>query len=338
MIRTICLLSVACVVVLASSVRSSAKDSPPSAPDAALIPFLNDQTIGVLSVDLTSDSSTKALRGVLGTPGFFGHPQFRQAMLQVLTIIAPDDDGARGEVKSTPVDEVKTIYLVAVWSNLLRLFTEKYDHDAFEDDRGSHQGRDLCRSWFLIVPGAKRVTIDELRLALPDPAGIHTGDVWACREINTCTVIAQQQLLDTVEHARPIPRPEITEALAVVKHHPLRMIAAAPPFFARAAGEILRSPAFGTDRPLGDFVAPIRWVAVADLTKGHESMEVMLRTADPQQAHDVAEFGRLVLPAAQNWLAEAKALGSDIELPDFEFPAPTVDRDRVRWAAMQTHP
>src|SRR5262249_35591132 len=78
-------------------------------------------------------------------------------------------------------------------------------------------------------------------------------------------------LLDQLGSIPSTARPEFRTALAAAGERPMRLAVVPPPIFARAAEEILRDPAPGTDKPAGPILAHgFRWLSLGvepDLAK-----------------------------------------------------------------------
>ena len=224
------------------------------APDAAIAPFLGDQTFAVAAIDLTAPGNRP--------PGAIHHRAGRRRRSK------PTVKSVRRSARSCcgwrrPAREAeiranldcrrsisgRTAYLVATCSDVFGAFTNA------RPAQGS-----FGKSLFLVLPGLKPETIQKLGKDMAESPG--NKQTWTCREIHACAVLAEPKLLERLAGLKPTTRPDLAAALAAAGERPLRIAVAPPALFAQAAGEILRSPAAGTAAPLGESLAGFRWAAL----------------------------------------------------------------------------
>ncbi len=260
--------------------------------DAAVFPLLNDQTVAVLAIDLTSPGVVEKLRTFLDEADSSGHRVFKQTMLKALSGLIPATSGSSSPNASQPVDQAKTVYVVAIWSNVMGLFTDG-GRAWLDDDPRAQRNHELGRSLFLVVPGASRNTVEQLHAAFADNDESDKTNVWDCREIGDCAVVAEPRLVERLATQQTSARPELAKALAAAGRKPLRLAIAAPPRFAQAAREILKSPVSDDGRPLGQYLAEVSWAAVGiELTESGTIAEIVVQSTGRARRRGIGRFSR----------------------------------------------
>jgi hypothetical protein len=295
----------------------------------AIAPFLDDQTVAVASVDLDSLSNVAGLQAFLETTP--DNHEFAMGLLKTLAILSPhsfhvpDAEGkppekSREAIDPLPVDGVRLVYVVAMWSDVMQFFT------------GAQARQKADRPLFLVVPGVSKPTIEKLRALLPEPGKTAPAEAVACREIDSCAVIAETWLLDRLATLKAAPRPEIEAALAAAGDCPVRIAVAPSPLFAQAATEILQTPALGADRPLGEYLASVRWIAVGiDPAADSRRLAVRLALTPAGDRDRMLDFiRRLAIPIDQQ-LAKDSKLQFPSEPPPPELPPAKVEGDQILW-------
>jgi hypothetical protein len=240
----------AAIVALTACLTCTAQDANQADSWSAIAPLVNEHTAAVLRIDLPKLDLPKLQR-------------------QVLDPLAPS--GADRSQVSIAVEKLKT------WSQQLQaqgggqiylLFTLENSPDILGSNR-----TDLVKSLFIAIPSAKGLSdaqIRDLETAIQLPAPIPTSPPIVgrmgprLRKIHGIDVLADESLLDKLASIRSSPRPEFALALRVGGDRPVSLAVVPPSIFARAAEEILRNPAPGTDQPIGKvLVHGIRWLGVA---------------------------------------------------------------------------
>ena len=198
---------------------------------AALAPFVNDQTIAVMRVDLKQFDFPAVIKQWL-------EPMCTTDLERtILDVVVRQLQQWTQRIKA---DDLDHFYVVAT----LAYLPDPAKPTQFGDD---WRAGFVSYSLFVVVPGARNKAIDDLhntiqahaKLAWP---GGNASVYPDCRRIHDAAVIGMGTILDQLAAIQPTTRPEFEKALVAAGGQPVCLAAAPPPIFTRAAEEILREP------------------------------------------------------------------------------------------------
>ncbi len=245
---------------------------------AAVAPFVNDQTVAVVSIDL-SQIDLPALEKQLIDP-------LRQSDAQRIAASVLSDKLSRFSQKLQE-EGVRYVYLIGSLQ-FLPLNTARQ-----ENTRRPYGTLDQCM--FMVVPGMQGTSRALLQMILNDqqmPAseGYRMFKVGpGLRETKYGTIVATEDVLDNWSGIEPQPRPEFEKALSAAGDHPICAAIAPTPVMARAAEEILRDPLPGSSEPIGQVLARgCRWMGIGVQPNVEKfSADVVIQSANAEAAHQL---------------------------------------------------
>ncbi|HEY1784939.1 MAG TPA: DUF1559 domain-containing protein [Pirellulales bacterium] len=325
-------LLIGCLVMslLAAGPQVSAEE--PAAPQDTAVPALaNDQAFAVIAIDLDWPGNPNPLQAFLeaisseSDDGSVAHQLLKAlAVLNPRSFHVPATDAAAAEkpreaARPHAANGVKQIYLVAASSDLMRLFSSP------------RQKQKIDVPLFLVVPGAGEETIKQLRALLPAPSKNpqnQTGVMSAGRQLQADVVVADPRLFDRLTAARP----EFAAALAAAGKLPVRIAVAPPPLFARAATEIVLSPAPGTDRPLGQYLAEIRSVSLGvDPTAESARLQMQIMQSPTGGRERMLDLIKDLASMVDTQLAKDSKQQFPSEGPPPKMPPAKIEGDTIVW-------
>jgi hypothetical protein len=278
---------------LATTGPSTSCAADPSPADA-IAPLLDEQTFAVAVVDLTAPGSVRAAQYLVGLARGASQNGSDAVLDKILSRLGAAEQGSESGAAG------HTVYLAATCTDVLGIFTSRT--------------RGLDESFFVVIPGLNKEALEEIRKAFPKPGANEKG--WTCEEMHSCTVIADSKLLKRLVSLEATPRPDLTEALAAAGERPVRIAVAPPALFARAAMEVLKSPAPGTERPLGEYLAGLRWACISVAPSGDQPRgELVVQAGNDEGAKRLAE---LIQGATQ-------------ELAKVQLASARIERGRATW-------
>ena len=211
---------------------------------AVIRPFVDDQTIAILRVDLRQIKLT-AFKAQLIDPILISESERSETAAQFQAI-----DRWIEQIIGTGANR---IFVVSRIPDLMSSQSQ-FDPEAA-----------AIRATFIVVPklGAGR-SFDELSAALNDyKFSSDSRKNLQCRVLKDATVIAVPDLLDRLSHIEPTARPEFATALGIGARFPLSTAVVLPPIFTRAASEILLEPTADSKVTWGSVVGRgVRWIGI----------------------------------------------------------------------------
>jgi prepilin-type processing-associated H-X9-DG protein len=247
---------------------------------AAVAPFVNDQTVAVVSIDL-SRIDLPALEKQIIDP--LCHSDAQRITASVMS------DKLSRISQDLREEGVRYVYLIGSLQFL------PLNPARQENTRRPYGPLDQCM--FIVVPGMQGTSHAQMQMILnnlqmPASEGYRmykTGP--AMRETKYGTIVATEDMLDKWSAIEPQPRPEFEKALSAAGDHPICAAIAPTPVMARAAEEILRDPLPGSSEPIGRVLARgFRWVGIGFQPNVEKfSSDVVIQSANAEAARQLGE-------------------------------------------------
>jgi Protein of unknown function (DUF1559) len=308
--------------ISANSADSRAEDQAPNpAADAAIAPFVGDQTIVVAVIDLAALRQSTVLK----------------PLIDLADILHPFSNQLRPGIKLVLDEGPHTAYLIVTWSDLLELFGS---------EKQSQIG--IVTPAVLVLPEASKELVSKINKliagptsAKTPPAGEPAAGSWVCREIGPSAVLGDRRLLDRLASQKPTPRPEFAAGFEATRGGSIQIVVAPPASFSRAAKEILRTPTPGANTPLGEYLAGVRSATLAvDLADNHAKAQFSVQTDNAAEASRLAEFlnhlSAEVSPKLYWLLGGVAPIRPDHRV--IPLPPSQIDGNRLGWTLDETAP
>jgi hypothetical protein len=279
-------------------------------------PLVNDHTVAVIRIDL-NDIDLAALQKQYLDP----LAQTDAARLGVSVAVAQAQDW----LQWFRTNGVRSAYLIATMENLSQV-----------PGFGAPEQIAVACMPIVVLPELNAAGIAELQKKL-EPLNRELRQFskvepqLKCGEIRGKPIVAFSGLFDAMASAKVQPRPEFAAALQAAGDRPLRAAIVPPPFFARAAREILLDPFPGTKEPLGTIVSRgVKWASVGfepNIDRFHA--QLVIQSADAAAATEFADIVNRAIVMAGSKLAEQGQLQGLVGGALLTTLVPKAENDRL---------
>jgi hypothetical protein len=289
-----------------------------------IAPFINDETVLVAKYDLERLDVDTVVKQWLEPFAMTDEER------NILKAVVEQFDGWSQQLKADGISQFYVVSSIEYFPSPERM--RGWNQDLF--------ARLLANTTFVVIPGASGNSIEVLHTTLQTNA----KQVWSksdpkmwpdCRQIHGAAVIGMGTLLDRLNGLKPAIRPKFETALAAADNRPICVAVVPPPFFARAATEILHEPVAGSNLSAGPIIANgFHWLALGEEPNlGKFQMQVIVQSASAEAAQALSEAIKSEAEAlAKHWGSDAAAAVSAAQLLSL---LPEAKDDRIVWSIDQ---